>query len=304
MNIEQRISLTQRSLKGLSIGDAFGDSFFGPIEEILDHIERRTIPNTSWEFTDDTVMAIAIYDQLRKNKGINQDELAEKFVKNHQLDTNRGYGATVRRVLRGIEEEEEWRILAPAVFDGMGSMGNGAAMRVSPIGAFYFDDLEKVKLLSRQSSEITHTNEEAIVGAMAIAISTSLATKYKFENRNDLSAKTFIEQIIQELPPSDTRAKINKSLSVPYSYRIKTVESILGNGSKMLAQDTVPFAIWCAAHNLNNFEEALWKAVSILGDRDTICAMVGGIVMMSSNEKYIPKKWQESVEKIQNSQFL
>jgi ADP-ribosylglycohydrolase len=71
----------------------------------------------------------------------------------------------------------------------------------------------------------------------------------------------------------------------------------------MTSQDTVPFAIWCAAHNLENFENGLWKAVSILGDRDTICAMVGGMIIMSSKEENIPRIWTNSVEKIEESVF-
>lgn len=46
---------------------------------------------------------------------------------------------------------------------------------------------------------------------------------------------------------------------------------MLGNGEKLISQDTVHFTIWCAANYADSFEEALWRAVSALGDRDTIC---------------------------------
>jgi ADP-ribosylglycohydrolase len=74
-------------------------------------------------------------------------------------------------------------------------------------------------------------------------------------------------------------------------------------GTKMTAQDTVPFVIWCAAHHLDDFESGLWKAVSILGDRDTICAMVGGILIMSSINNSVPLSWLNSVEKVDDSKF-
>ncbi len=61
--------------------------------------------------------------------------------------------------------------------------------------------------------------------------------------------------------------------------------------------------IWCTANNLNNFEEGLWKAVSVLGDRDTICAIVGGILIMSTDEKNIPTEWIDSVEDFEESDF-
>jgi ADP-ribosylglycohydrolase len=302
MDIQNRIKLAKKSLLGLSIGDAFGESFFGERDEILDHIYQRKTPKTSWEFTDDTVMGIAVFEQLEKTGTINQNELIKLFVENHSKDVNRGYGATARRILREIEEGGDWKEISNGVFDGMGSMGNGAAMRVSPIGAFHFDDFEKVKTLTVKSAEITHSNIEAITGAIAVSIASALSTKLKLENET-ISAENFIQTILSELPDSDTKSKINKSLSVPYSYRIDTVKTILGNGTKIMAQDTVPFAIWCAAHNLNDFENALWKAVSILGDRDTICAIVGGITIMSSNEDKIPSNWLNSVENFEKSPF-
>lgn len=120
---------------------------------------------------------------------------------------------------------------------------------------------------------------------------------------NELEPNEFINSIVELLPDTDTRSKIKKGLSVPYSYRIDTVEAILGNGRKIMTQDTVPFAIWCAAHNLTDFENALWKAVSILGDRDTIGAIVGSITILSSKPEQVPNFWRDSVENFETSIF-
>jgi ADP-ribosylglycohydrolase len=302
IDFKDRISYAKKSLLGVSIGDAFGESFFGKTEEILESIYLRKIPETKWEFTDDTVMSIAIFEELEREGNINQDKLIEKICKNHDLDVNRGYGATARRLLREINEGENWRIVSKNVFDGQGSMGNGASMRSNSIGAFHYDDLKKVIELASKSAEITHSNIEAIAGAIAVAIGTALTTKMKVENYI-LASNEFIDKILNELPDTDTKSKISKSKSISYDYQIETVRTILGNGTNMTSQDTVPFAIWCAAHNLENFENGLWKAVSILGDRDTICAMVGGMIIMSSKEENIPRIWTNSVEKIEESVF-
>lgn len=290
----KRIELAFQSLQGVAIGDAFGDSFFAETNTVLEHIYQRTIPETQWEFTDDTVMSIAVFEQLEKYGKINQEELVQSFFYNHELDPNRGYGATVRRVLREIGEGGYWKEISQSVFEGMGSMGNGAAMRANSIGAYFYDDLEIVKKLAKESAEVTHTNIEAITGAMAVALATALSTQIQHNNL-EITPTEFIEKIVQELPDTDTTSKINKALSIPSSYNIETIRTILGDGTKMLAQDTVPFSIWCAAHHLDNYEEALWKAVSILGDRDTICAIVGGIVMMSTKKDNIPQNWMNSV---------
>jgi ADP-ribosylglycohydrolase len=302
MNNDQRKELARRALKGISIGDAFGESFFGERSEIQKYIHERTIPPTKWEFTDDTVMAIAVYEQLEKHQTIVQHALAQQFAINHDKDVNRGYGATARRILREISEGGDWKEISQNVFDGMGSMGNGASMRVSPIGAYYYDDLEKVKMLAIQSAEITHANVEGITGAIAVAMATALATQLKMQ-KSKATPHDFITRVAAALPGSDTKSKIIKSIAVPYDYNIESVEVILGNGTKIIAQDTVPFAVWCAANNLHDFEEALWKAVSILGDRDTICAIVGGITIMSTDEDKVPKEWLTSVEDFETSVF-
>ena len=66
----------------------------------------------------------------------------------------------------------------------------------------------------------------------------------------------------------------------------------LGNGDELSAQDTVPFALWCAGRHLNDFEEAMWWTVAGLGDRDTTCAIVGGIVALHVGEVGLPRWWR------------
>lgn len=302
MNVQKRHLLIHKSLQGLSIGDAFGESFFGEPELIKASLHQKTIPETSWEFTDDTVMAIAVVEQLEKHGMIHQDELAHQWVEKHNLDENRGYGATARRILREIGEGGDWRIIANEAFEGMGSLGNGAAMRVAPIGAYFFDDIQQVKSQAVLSAEITHTHEEAKCGAIAVALATALATQAKV-NQYKIEPLDFIKQVYQELPDTDTAAKIKKSMTLLPSTHIDTLRAVLGNGTKISAPDTIPFCIWSAAYHLDDFEAALWHAVSVLGDRDTICAIVGGIVSMSCEEKTIPPMWLKNVEDYQTSTF-
>jgi ADP-ribosylglycohydrolase len=74
--------------------------------------------------------------------------------------------------------------------------------------------------------------------------------------------------------------------------------AVLGNGVLVSAQDTVPLALWCAAKYLDDFSEALWFTVSALGDRDTTCAMVGGIVATYTGTQGIPLEWQNARESL------
>ncbi len=74
------------------------------------------------------------------------------------------------------------------------------------------------------------------------------------------------------------------------------VVHVLGNGTHVTAQDTVPFTLWCAAHHLSDYTEAVWVAISALGDRDTTAAIVGGIVASYVGAAGIPTDWRAARE--------
>jgi ADP-ribosylglycohydrolase len=57
------------------------------------------------------------------------------------------------------------------------------------------------------------------------------------------------------------------------------------------APDTVPFCLWICSRYSNDFVEAMWNTVTALGDRDTTCAIVGGIVACQTGREAIPSEW-------------
>ena len=163
-----RLNRAFNSLQGLSIGDAFGEKFFLHPDVVENVIASRAIPATPWYYTDDTQMALSIYWILREYGEIKQDELAENFAR--RFDEGRGYGAGVQRLLLNIRDREKWQDLSFNSFSGQGSYGNGAAMRVAPLGAFFADDLDLVVKQALKSAEVTHAHSEGIAGAVAVAV--------------------------------------------------------------------------------------------------------------------------------------
>lgn len=298
------LQLAYQSLRVLALGDAFGDSFFGDEDTMRRAIEARVVPAASrWEFTYDTVMSIAVVDVLARYGRIEPDALACRFADNYRLDPRRGYGATAHRVLREIGEGRPWREAAAAVFDGQGSMGNGAAMRAAPIGAYFHDDVPRLVEQAMLSAEVTHRNAEGIAGAVAVALAAGLAVRLR-QAGTRLAGAGFIDWVYQQLPGgSDTKAKIGTARTLPGHYRVATAAAVLGNGTRLLAQDTVPFALWVAAHHLDDFATALWTAVAALGDRDTIGAIVGSVVGLRAAAATVPADWQRSVESVEKSPF-
>ncbi|WP_144281308.1 ADP-ribosylglycohydrolase family protein [Chryseobacterium echinoideorum] len=299
--MKNKLLLASNSLMGISIGDAFGESFFGEENIIGTYIDQRIIPESTLDFTDDTIMAIAIFKSLEKFGKINQDFLAEEFTKNYYLDINRGYGPSMHQYFRTVKNGENWKEVSYSKFEGQGSMGNGGAMRASVIGAYFYDDFAKLKLNAEFSCEVTHANKEAIEGTKAIALAAAFSVQEKL-GLIKLNQQEFIQKIQDELNDSDMKSKLNKALYLEGNPSIELLVKTLGSGIKMTAQDTVPIVIWMLSRYRNHFEECLWNTVSALGDRDTNCAMAGGVSILCCNENTTPN-WIEDVEKWNNSKF-
>jgi len=288
------------ALEGLSIGDAFGERFFVSPSLVESLILERAIPAAPWVWTDDTAMALSIFELLREEGRIDRDSLARRFGERYRRDPARGYGGTAHGILTAIAQGEEWREVAASVFDGQGSMGNGGGMRSAPIGGYFADDLDEVVEHAGASAEPTHAHPDGQAGAVAVAVAAALAWQMGAKER-ELSGDALLREVHARTPAGATRDGIQKAMTLPLSYDPRTAVSALGNGSRVISSDTVPFALWCAARHLDDFVEALWTTVSGLGDRDTTCAMVGGIVALAVGYDGIPTEFVESREPLDSS---
>jgi len=282
-----------KSLLGIAVGDALGERFFGQPNVVLKNIYQRCLPPASWLYTDDTEMAISIVDNLLKFKGINQDYLAKQFAKRFNL--RRGYGSSTREILLNIRNGAFWKDESEMAFGGSGSYGNGAAMRAAPIGAFFGKDTGKVLSNARLSAEITHSHIEGIAGAQAVSLAASYYNIIKEKEKFNFTS--YLDFIILHLPNCLTKQGITKLKTIDRSCHVKEIVKVVGNGSNITSQDTIPYVIWASGLNYFNFQEAFWYTVEGLGDRDTTCAMVCGIVANSSQSP-IPEEWLKRTEKL------
>jgi ADP-ribosylglycohydrolase len=291
-----RMRRAAQSLEGLSCGDAFGERFFLPDGVAKSLIQDRAVPAPPWFFTDDTLMALSILEVLAEHREINSDALAISFAARY--DPGRGYGPAMHKLLATIRRQHDsWREKAAALFRGQGSFGNGSAMRVAPLGAYFADDPERIVEQASISSVATHTHPEAIAGAVAVALAAALACQMK-DSKAPPDSQEFLRQIHERLTDSHVRQGVRRAIDLSSEATVETAVERLGNGSAITAPDTVPFALWCAARHLTSYEDALWTTVSGLGDRDTTCAIVGGIVAMYAGVDSIPPEWLEHREQI------
>jgi ADP-ribosylglycohydrolase len=283
----ERMRRARLALDGLSVGDAFGGRFFTPADD------RRDVPPAPWPYSDDTEMGLAVVSVLDRHGRIEADELARDFARRYHTAPDRGYGLTVRRVLEDIASGVPWSQASRRVYGGLGSMGNGGAMRSAPIGAYFGDDYDAVVREARASAATTHAHPEGQAGAIAVAVAAAWASRPR--SRPGTGAE-MLATVLKHTPEGETRAGIERAVSLALTLSVMSAVEVLGNGSRITAPDTVPFALWCAARHLGDYADALWTAASAGGDNDTNAAIVGGIVVMANGPQSIPREWMMARE--------
>lgn len=175
-------------------------------------------------------------------------------------------------------------------------MGNGGAMRIPPLGAYFADDLSRVVAEARASALVTHTHVEGIAGTIAVAVAAAMAWHLRDDHSSARGSKLF-EAVLDSTPETKTRRGIVIASQTSPDVPVDAVVKALGNGSLVTAPDTVPFALWCATHRFGNYVESLSLTISGGGDCDTNAAIVGGIVSLSTGLDGIPDEWRREKEK-------
>lgn len=200
-------------------------------------------------FTDDTVMTAAVCKAITLDSrpvslfklSSRALEYAVQYKQFYASYPNAGYG----QMFSNWSRERG--------FSKQRSYGNGAAMRVVPIG-FAYDTLEQTLFQAKASCLYTHNSREAITGAKAVAATVWLARhgKSKYE------IKEYIER------------SFRYDLSVP----IAEIRERFVFDSR--AGYSVPPSI-AAFLQSEDYESAVRNAVSLGGDADTMACIAGGI---------------------------
>ena len=278
--------LCRDSLDGLSVGDALGAQFFVPGTSFAE-LEAGRPPQRPWPWTDDTEMACTVVTELHADGPIDQDRLATAFAQRYE--PYRGYGPGSIVLLRQIRDGASWRDVASAAFDGQGSMGNGAAMRVAPLGAFHTGDHRTAALEAMRSAEVTHAHPEAILGAAAVAVAAAEAGRARLANERP-EPTLLLDAVLDVIVTGQVRSGVERARRL-LGVSVAEAGYALGNGARVLAQDTVPFTLWVAATFRHDYPRAIIACVEAGGDVDTTAAIVGGIVAAYTGREGIPDEW-------------
>uniref|UniRef100_A0A182J5T5 ADP-ribosylhydrolase ARH3 n=1 Tax=Anopheles atroparvus TaxID=41427 RepID=A0A182J5T5_ANOAO len=298
------------TLLGALVGDCCGAPFEGQLMDSgtklilrknLDKLEGPAFRAPYKKYTDDTAMTLQVAKTLLDSNGFSQKLLAKNFVVEFFKDSNRGYGSAVGEVFRKLRLTKVSDPTGPAIaqFNGSGSYGNGAAMRVSPIALYCVNKgVDELVNLVTESATVTHTNvlgvNGAILQALAIRQSLLLAPDEPF------CWKTYLESLKKDMieVEKENDADLDANPNA-YETQLNNMEKLLNNtvepsdenvlnllGHSVAALYSVPTAIYCFLRHTKassedpagkSFRHTLEYAVSLGGDCDTIGSMACAI---------------------------
>lgn len=179
----------------------------------------------------------------------------------------------------------------------VGSCGNGSAMRVAPLGAFCRDlTIEETIKYATLQSEVTHCHPEGIAGSIAVTLlARQIASMVECSEFN-VKPSYLYNHLLRNVPKGQVWDGINKASELSLDTPISKLIEILGNGTHVTCQDTVPLCVFLTIRALTQYQrDVMYETVMIetckcFGDVDTNCAIVGGMIGIISPP---PEKWEK-----------
>jgi len=210
-----------------------------------------------------------------------------------------GYGciSSIKKLKYGIPWEEA----------ASNSGGNGTAMRIAPIGLFYYKDLKGLKFAAIKSSILTHSHPAASAGSVVIA--RAIAYLIDKDPKIKFSVDQFFEAIISSISGSKeeiweefleilNKLKSNLHISIEAGLikfsqiGVKSpffIEDYLGHAFvHPYAISTVVCSIFIFLKKLNSFKDCIFELATAGGDSDTVGAIGGALAGAYFGLKNIP----------------
>jgi len=218
------------------LGAIAGDIVGSPYEGRPIKTKRFPLFGDGSSFTDDTVCTLAIADALMSG-----GDFAASLRAFARRFPDAGYGSRFGAWFRSDQAGP------------YNSLGNGSAMRVSPV-AHVARSRAEVLSLAERTARVTHNHPAGVAGAQATALAIWLARQ------------------------GETPDAIRTAITDGFGYDLSTpVDRLRASfGYDVTCAGTVPPALTCALE-ARDFEDALRNAVSLGGDADTLACIAGGL---------------------------
>ena len=251
-----------------AVGDAIGAHYEGnpPTAGFL-------VPPTL-RVTDDTELTIATCESIVECGSVDPESVANSFLRWFRQRRIHGIGASTLKSLTELDAGGHWAMVGAT---GERSAGNGAAMRIAPLAFVLDPDRESDRQAIRDVCRITHRNDEAYIGALAI-----LRSIRHVADGNSFDVN-FLPVLIDSLPDSRVRDRL---IDVRDSSPSLT-EYARKFASSGYVVDSVPMSI-LAAMRSSDLMETIREIVQCGGDTDTIGSMFGHIFGAASGNGAVP----------------
>jgi poly(ADP-ribose) glycohydrolase ARH3 len=229
-------------------------------------------------------------EALRDDPSFDPALIAERFLAN--FHPFRGYGARIYGIMARMRQGTPWDEV------GTDSWGNGGAMRIAPIGFFFYDEPERLQEAALICTQITHRHPEGLAGAVAQALAVRMALQ-KGQAGEAIDHVSFLEEIVQGVCGVDrgVARELERIGEMEQGGDLEAkIERIAATFPRdVSAKGAVPAAI--ASFLLNDgFQGTVETAVNCGGDTDTIGAMAGAAAGAYYGYSAIPSAWLEPLE--------
>jgi len=284
------------SMVGSALGDAIGElAFSHPRKDRLNPVLERI---SELRYTDDTAMAIGLAESLIRRQGLDQEDLGKTFQDNFNRESWRGYASGPPTIFSLVTQRGiPYREAAQSLFRGKGSLGNGAAMRIAPLGLFYHGAKD---LYDRAcaSARVTHAHPVGMDGAAVQAFAVSQAAAG--DPRNDFPKDALLQSLIRFARTPEIQEKM-KLVEQLISREESPENAALSLGRSVAVHESMPFAVYSFFRYPTSFEECLFCAILHGGDRDTLGAMAGAVSGAYLGLDAIPRSW---IQKLENKDYI
>ncbi|MDR0849598.1 MAG: ADP-ribosylglycohydrolase family protein [Propionibacteriaceae bacterium] len=244
---------------GAIIGDIAGSPYEFAVRSVP--VDRRDLFGPEANYTDDTLMTLAVYDGLVKAGG---DPARGPAAVTEAM---RRIGTTFRPAGKGGFGRGFARWLCSPSPEPYGSCGNGSAMRVSSVG-WLFPTLEETEQWARITAAVTHNHPEGIKGAQAVAAAIFLA-------RTGHTKSQILDYMASRFGYSPSASSVQATATTEVAERVSDgprASRLIGT----TCQVTVPEAL-AAFAEATWFDECVRLAIAPGGDTDTRAAIAGSI---------------------------
>ena len=260
---------------GGAVGDAMGIPFEGTVGPVT-----FTMP-TNWQVSDDTQLTLATCEAIVEDHLVSPEIVARHYSRWFSQRRITGMGASTLKALRELEAGGHWSLVGRK---GEMAAGNGAAMRAAPLAFVLDPNSDTIRTRIRDICRITHHNEEAYVGALAVVRAIRFITFH--DQSLDMS---LLSSVSDALPDSRVRDRICEVAEFLKSNSLENCAT--RHGSSGYVVESVPLALAgaCFAANLG-ITKMMQSLIECGGDTDTIASMAGQIAGAAYGFQRIPTK--------------